>query len=490
MKSKTWFLLTIPLLVGQAACGQQKNSVSREAVKQNITYLASDELRGRGTGDRGNDMAAQFIAGKFKEFGLIPLPGMTDFFQSVYLKEYNPPKLAELKIGTLLYQQTDNLVVVSGENTQMQADWIWSDYRQDVGTDEIQNKILITRFGFPDENSLQKNINRMDEKGALAQMKGARAVVELLDVDNATWLNIVGYLRNFEVHINEDPITTTAADFIHILVHEKTDAFRNIKKHSAQIIIQGLQHHYLKSSNVLGMVSGTDPALQNEYLVLSAHFDHLGIGKPQKLDNGKIDSIYNGARDNAIGVAAVLEAARFFAKNPAKRPIIFVGFTAEELGLLGSKWYVEHPLIPLNQTIFNLNIDGAGYNDTSMVSIVGLNRTSANKWLTMAGEQEGFKIGTDPTPGKFLFNASDNLNFAQRGVPCVTFSEGFDAFDDEIKKYYHQVTDESDNLNYNYVSRFCEAFIDAAKLIADDPQKPAWTEGDFYEQKGKSLYSN
>lgn len=490
MQSKLLFLAAASLLVSQASCGQKKASVSQSEVKEYISYLASDELRGRGTGDRGNDMAAQFIAGKFQDFGLSLLPEKNDFFQKVYLTESDPPTSARLKVGNLQFHQPDDLVVISGENTDLAADWVWSSYGLDTDERKAQNEILITKFGFPDESSLQKNLMRTEEKASLIQQKGVKALVELMDVNDATWLNIAGFLEQNGTHLNENP-GAKSANFIHIIVHGNEQLFKHNNNPKAQIEIKGLQHLNIQSSNVLGMVKGTDPELQNEYLVLSAHFDHLGVGKPQKLDNGKLDSIYNGARDNAIGVAAILEAAKYFAKNPAPRSIIFIAFTAEELGLLGSRWYAENPLVPLNQTIFNLNIDGAGYNDTSLISIVGLNRTSAEKWISMACRQAGFKTGTDPTPGKFLFNASDNLNFAHQGVPCVTFSEGFTALDDDaIMKYYHQVTDEADNLDYDYLKRFCEVYISAAALIASDEKRPVWEKGDPYEEKAKMLYNN
>ena len=118
---------------------------------------------------------------------------------------------------------------------------------------------------------------------------------------------------------------------------------------------------------------GTDPTLKNEWIVISAHYDHVGVKK-----NATPDSIFNGARDNAIGTVALLQAAKFFGKNRPKRSILFLAVTGEEKGLLGSEWYSNHPLIPLKQTVLNYNCDGAGYNDKSIATQIDFNRTTVD----------------------------------------------------------------------------------------------------------------
>ncbi|MFN7187987.1 MAG: M28 family peptidase, partial [Cyclobacteriaceae bacterium] len=239
----------------------------------------------------------------------------------------------------------------------------------------------------------------------------------------------------------------------------------------------------LPGKNVLGIIPGTDPKLKNEYVALTAHYDHVGIGRAVSGD-----SIYNGTRDNAIGTTAVLQAARYFAANPPKRSILVMTVTAEEVGLLGSKWFADHPLIPLKQIIFNLNCDGAGYNDTTRVTLFDVNRTSADDMLKSAAASVGATLHGDPAPEQGLYDRSDNVSFAAKGVPAVTFTTGFNAFDNEIMKYYHQPADHVSNVNLNYVNRFVRAFVYAALLIANNPAPPAWKPGDKYESAGKALY--
>ena len=200
------------------------------------------------------------------------------------------------------------------------------------------------------------------------------------------------------------------------------------------------------------------------------------------------DSIFNGTRDNAFGTANILVAARALAEVRPKRSILVLGFTGEEMGLLGSKYYAEHPVVPLEKCVFNLNNDGAGYNDTTLVTTFGGVRTGALKELQTAAAAFGLKVNEDPAPEQNLFDRSDNVSFAAKGIPSPTWSPGFTAFDDRIFKYYHQVTDNPNTISYTYLKRFCQAYAHAARLIANNPARPQWTKGDKYEAAGQQLY--
>jgi Zn-dependent M28 family amino/carboxypeptidase len=238
------------------------------------------------------------------------------------------------------------------------------------------------------------------------------------------------------------------------------------------------------TKNVIGVIEGSDPKLKNEYILLSAHYDHVGV----KHDTNGEDSIYNGARDNAIGVAAILGAAQSLAEAPAKRPILLLACTGEEKGLLGSKWYAEHPPVPLNQIVYNLNIDGGGYNDITKVSVMGLTRTSAEQQITSSAKAFGLDPIADPTPEQNLFDRSDNVSFAAKGIPAPTYGPGFTSFDDEILKYYHQVTDNAETLDFDYLAKFFLSYALLVRRVANMEVTPFWTPGDKYEEAGKKLY--
>lgn len=242
----------------------------------------------------------------------------------------------------------------------------------------------------------------------------------------------------------------------------------------------------VQSKNVIGVVEGSDPDLQNEYLLLSAHYDHVGVG-PATAEG---DSIYNGARDNAIGVATIMAAGKYFADHPPKRSIILALWTAEELGLIGSGYFAEHPAVPLEQIVYNLNIDGAGYNDTTKVTVVGLERTDAESIFESSSREFELDVIPSPAPELGLFNRSDNVHFARKGIPAPTFSPGFTAFDEEIQYYYHQPTDEANSLNFGYVTNYTKAYILSAERIANADEAPFWKSGDSYEDAGIQLYGS
>ncbi|MGB3469098.1 MAG: M28 family peptidase, partial [Cyclobacteriaceae bacterium] len=187
-------------------------------------------------------------------------------------------------------------------------------------------------------------------------------------------------------------------------------------------------------------------------------------------------------------VTTLLETAKFFAKNKPDYSVVFIALTAEEKGLLGSRWYVENPVFPLKQTFFNFNTDGGGYNDTSIATVVGLNRTSVTSSLKKSVQPFGLGVTDDPVPKQNLFDRSDNVSFAKKGIPALTFSCGITAFDAEIMKYYHQAADEVSSLDMDYLVKYSRAYVYAAYLIANGKTKPFWNKGDKYEQKGLELY--
>ena len=244
----------------------------------------------------------------------------------------------------------------------------------------------------------------------------------------------------------------------------------------------------LASQNVIGVLEGTDAKLKNEYLLLTAHYDHVGTGKQGGGAFGPQDSIFNGARDNGMGVVALLAGAEALAKERPKRSVIILAVTAEEMGLLGSQYYAEHPLIPLEKTIFNLNTDGAGYNTTQGAGIIGWDRTGTNEWVEKGLAAFGLEVIPDPAKEQNLFDRSDNVSFARQGVPCLTFSPGFKAFDQALMKNYHQVSDEADTVDFTYLLKFAQSFAHTARLIANADERPEWVAGDKYEAKGKTLY--
>jgi hypothetical protein len=324
----------------------------------------------------------------------------------------------------------------------------------------------------------------IETKKKLIQEKGGIALIEKFRPMGYPW-NMVK-----QFFMNEHPEMGEESNLGVFLIDDDLTALIQNQSANAAISVSDNEVKNIPAKNVLGWIEGTDPKLKNQFIVLSAHYDHLGVAKKPKMEEGKMDSIYNGARDNAIGTTAVIDAARYFAQHPAKRSILFIAYTAEEIGEVGSKYFSLHPLVPLKQLVYNLNIDNANYNDTSIITVIGLGRTSADEDIKKACAAYHLTAMPDPAPEQNLFDRSDNANLADKGIPAPTFSLGIKKFDAEINKRYHQLSDEVGNFDLDYGLKYIRSFILAAKYIADNPAQPVWIKGDKYEAAWKELFKN
>jgi hypothetical protein len=219
--------------------------------------------------------------------------------------------------------------------------------------------------------------------------------------------------------------------------------------------------------NVLGVIRGSDPVLRNEYVLVDGHYDHLGIGPPV---NG--DSIYNGADDDASGVTAVLEIARQMLNGPRpKRTVVFAAMMGEEVGLLGTTWYIAHPAIPLERMAANLEIEMIGRPD-SLAGGVGKAWLTGYERSTMGDElaANGIPIVPDKRLDQQFFERSDNIAFARRGIPAHTLSS-FNLHSD-----YHQPSDDITKIDFVHMAGVINAGARAVRLLSDGP-KPEWKPG-------------
>lgn len=487
-------LLAAPLAQAQtqeSSTASIEQTITRPEVERHIRFLASDELQGRDTGSPGLKVAARYIAEYFREHGIGPVNGMDGYFQDVPLQNNTAPKSGNIQIGDNSYSLKEDFLLISGDNAQLSGPVTYLNYggEEDIASADVEGKIVVVRAGQPGDSSPQSWFYSAREKRKALTEKGATAIIELYNNPQLPWRILTNYLGGDQVQLGEEEINPEeAASIPHIWLQDmdnsKVKEIAKAKKLNGSLTIDGKQDQRFLSQNVLGIIEGTDPELKNEYVLLSAHYDHVGV----KSGSTEADTIFNGARDNAVGTAAIMMAGKYFAENPPKRSIIIAAWTAEEKGLLGSSWYAEHPAVPLKQTIYNLNIDGAGYNDTTKVTVLGLERTTAENDLKAAASAFDLEAIQDPAPEQNLFDRSDNVNFAKKGIPSPTFSPGLTAFDEEIMKYYHQVEDNPETLHFPYLTRYSRAFTLAAEKIANGDQVPSWTEGDKYEAAGKSLY--
>ncbi|WKV10713.1 M28 family peptidase [Marivirga harenae] len=492
MTKKIWIigalLVSSFYVLAQEEADLVKNTIKKSTIKGHIYFLASDELAGRETGTPGIDVAARYISTTFQRYGVSPVKGATEgYFQEVPLVQKIAPDAYALQIGSESVLEED-LIRVEGSDVNINSDYVFLNYgtEEDFEKDNLEGKIAVVLAGQEDNQHYRFVYQASGKKSGLAKEAGAIGIVELHTENPDNWKTFQSFMgRGSSLGFASQE---TEESFFKLWVNDTNkkwlEKLDKRKKPELSITIGKSMQLPVPSKNVVGMVEGTDPELKDEFIIYSAHYDHLGIGK----SNAEGDSIYNGARDNAVGVVTVMSAAESIAKNPTKRSALFILFTAEEKGLLGSRYYVENPLIPLDQMVYCFNSDNGGYNDTSLTTIIGLGRTTAGKHIKKASEAFGLKAIDDPAGEQGLFDRSDNVNFARKGIPAPTFSLGFTAFDAEIGKYYHQQSDNPESIDYDYMEQFFRAFVLSARLIANDEETPFWTEGDKYYEAGKSLY--
>ena len=226
--------------------------------------------------------------------------------------------------------------------------------------------------------------------------------------------------------------------------------------------------------NVGGVLLGSDPAKAGEVVVVSAHFDHLGIRPPRAGTPAEAegDSIYNGADDDGTGVAAVLEIARSMVQDgPGERTVLFLFITGEEMGILGTRWYLENPAFPLDSTVANLNVEmlgrpGPDYEGAGRGWLTGYERSTMGEMFAEAR----LAIVPDPFPDRGLFFGSDNIGFAMAGIPAHTVSSS------DLHEDYHTPDDEVDRIDFPNMATVVEVLVDAVRVLTDG-EAPVWMEG-------------
>ena len=221
-----------------------------------------------------------------------------------------------------------------------------------------------------------------------------------------------------------------------------------------------------RAPNVVAIFPGAGP-LANEYVVISAHMDHVGVGRPVRGD-----SIYNGADDNATGTSTLIEVAEAFAslRDRPARSIIFLAVSGEEKGLLGSRWYSDHPTVPLQSIVANINVDMIGRNSTDTVVVIGKNYSSLGQVVQRVAADNpwlGLAAGDDIWPDERFFFRSDHFNFARKEIPALFFFAG-------VHEDYHQPSDEVDLINPDKAARVARLIFLTAHAVASDPQRPTW----------------
>ncbi len=467
-----------------------EETVDVNTIKGHIYFLASDEMSGRDTPSRELNIAARYLATTLERYGVKKIPGADSYLQQVPMKKITPATSGTIKVENTTFELAKDFLLLSGENVDLEGDIVFLNHgtEEDFKAGDPKDKVVVTLAGYEGQSNPQEWFYAGRDKRKRGSDFGAKAVVEIYSNAQLPWSFLLQFLNQPRTIVDDqDPdeeknktpyLWVNAGDPAAIAVLKKGQGSRG------KIQVSGLKEEKVKTYNVVGMVEGTDPVVKDEYVIYSAHYDHIGIGAA----DAQGDTIYNGARDNAVGSVTVLSAAENIAKYPTRRSAQFIFFTGEEKGLLGSDYYANNPMMPLDKAIYCFNSDNAGYNDTSRVTIIGLTRTLAQPLIEKACSSFGLDAKEDAVPEQGLFDRSDNVNFAAKGVPAPTFSMGITAFDEVVNRYYHQAADGPETLDYDYLEKFFKSYVYACRLIGNTDQSVFWVPGDKYFEAGQELY--
>ncbi|HUF49735.1 MAG TPA: M20/M25/M40 family metallo-hydrolase [Longimicrobiales bacterium] len=451
-------------------------------VQRHIEFLASDELQGRDTPSPGLERAAAYIAAEFRSFGLQPAGDSGTYIQR--------------------FPYTESSIDIAAARVQARARGTATDaafgrdyFMIPAAIDSIVGTPVFAGSARPGVAAPAEAAGRIlfyyvpgmmgaewqqAASAALQASFGAGAGAVVLVLDSTFARSVIATLAD-ELSGQQVPMPVIGIAFdvargivqlagldLHALV-ARSDAAAAPLTGVTLAIRTPITSSTARVPNVVAILPGSDPALRDEYIVFSAHMDHVGIGAP----DASGDSIYNGADDDASGTSAVLEIAQAFAsleRSPA-RSIVFVLVSGEEKGLLGSAHFVEQPPVPAARMVANINMDMIGRNAPDTVVAIGQDYSSLGvtiQGISAAHRELGLVVAPDLWPEEQLFFRSDHFSFAAQEIPAIFFTTGL--HDD-----YHQPSDEAHTIDNDKVTRIARLLFRFGHELASSPARPQWT---------------
>ncbi len=502
-------------------------SIREHELRAHLNILADDLFEGREVGTIGARLASRYIASQFEQVGLRPVGANQTFFQLVPLYKKMVMPNSELKFEVdgelipLIYKKDFIVLSIPEEDTfELTAGLVFSgfgiqapEYNYDDFKDvNVEGKVTVYLSGEPSSadvnyfwgDNLTKYAAGFNKRKTAQDLKAAGAIriYSSQDLEQWNWNTIQDVFTRGKTSLNNKKPGNDDPVFPAILIHPDAGAllfsgtqksfeeinnaaaegnvssFEMVKNIQMKINVDG---QIIEDRNVVGYLEGSDPVLKSEVIIYTAHYDHVGIGATVQGD-----SIYNGAADNASGVAGLLELAEAFTLLPMtpKRSILFLAVTAEEKGLLGSEYYVNNPIFPLSKTVANFNLDMIGIGDTTGIVVYGIERSSLGEVITKAAREIQLAILPDELPEENIFQRSDHYAFARKGIPAIFPGSGINrTFLPEFKSFYHQPTDDVNlPFNYAYMKKHVQILFLAGLWVANAEDAPEWTAGDEFEK--------
>jgi hypothetical protein len=539
------FLFSVLLICGCFAFGQAvppippdaqraMQELKKEPFRAHMAFLADDLLEGRGTGTRGHEIGALYVAEQFEAMGLKPAGKDGTYYQRVPLREITVQAekcaVTIMENGVKSQLKWGDDFIMNGspvkEDASVEAPVVFLGYGvrtpdgkyDDYAGVDTRGKIIAIMSGAPPSlaSELQAHLSSFREKLRLAKDHGVVGIILLRTPKNEKtlpWSRVVigtgfpamRWLGPDGIPGDSFPEIQASAG-LSLSASEKL--FKHVKKswedvlrdadaskpQSFELPVTARLHNVsihkaITSPNVAAVLPGSDPKLSQEYVVYSAHVDHLGIGKPI---NG--DSIYNGAADDASGTAALLVIAEAFKSlpHPPARSILFLAVTAEEKGLLGSDYFAHFPTVPMQNIVTDINMDGASifYKFKDIVPM-GAPDSTLDAVAQRNAARLGLKVSPDPEPEQHYFIRADQYSFVRQGVPSIFLSEGEEAKDPNVdgKKIseqwiatrYHAPSDDMNQpMDLDASVQFMQIAFLLGYDVAQDPQRPQWKPGDFF----------
>lgn len=521
-----------------SAAEQAMNAIRPEAIRAHMRFLSDSLLEGRGTGTRGYEIAAYYVATELESMGLQPAGVNHTWFQPVRLRKI---ELAPEQSSFALVGHEKETRLVDGEDYVMSGIPLYEDvsveapvvfvgfgvtapefqYDDYAGID-VHDKIVTWLWGgparFPSTQRAYFADSSVKARNAVAH--GAVGMIRLMlpeDQKRYAWKWLVPqvkagsmrWLDNKGVPNDSFPelrggglLSQKGAELLFFGAPKSLDqafaAARNSQPQAFALPIKAKIHTVsrltrVESRNIVAELRGSDPQLRDQYVVYTAHVDHLGLCSPVEGDN-----VCHGAFDNASGTSDLLEVARAFASlsQPPRRSILFVFVTGEEMGLLGSDYFAHYPTVPRAQIVANINIDGAPGMLYPLKDIVplGAEHSSLSENVRLAATRLGYDISPDPWPEEAFFIRSDQYSFVRQGVPAVAIFDGSKSTDPKLdgdtilKRWltsiYHTPKDNMDQpFDFESAAKAARLNFLVGFEVGEQAQPPAWNAGDFFGGK-------